>query len=57
MPVHIKLMVSGLTLAAGIGYYFFEKAIGDPQLAYVGVGLSIFMVVAMWVFPETGNKK
>ena len=57
MPVHIKIIVSSLTLAAGIGYYFFEKALGDPQLAYVGCGLSIFMVVAMWVFPETGTKK
>ncbi len=57
MPVHIKLMVSALTLAAGGGFYYFEKLYGDSSVALVGGCLAIFMVVAMWVFPETGQKQ
>jgi hypothetical protein len=57
MPVHIKLMVSALTLLAGGGFFYFESTLGDSQLAYIGAGLSIFMVIAMWVFPEAGGKK
>ena len=50
-------MVSALTLLAGGGFFYFESTLGDSQLAYVGAGLSIFMVIAMWVFPEAGGKK
>ena len=57
MPVHIKCMVSAATLIVGAGYCYFEAAYGESELAFVGLGLSIFMVIAMWVFPETGNKK
>ncbi len=57
MPVHIKLMVSALTLVAGGGFYYFEKLYGDSSVALVGGCLAIFMVVAMWVFPETGQKQ
>lgn len=56
MPVHIKIMVSCLTLIAGALYFYFESKLGVSRLAFVGGGLAIFMVIAMWVFPETGNK-
>ena len=56
MPVHIKIMVSCLTLIAGALYFYFENRLGVPRLAFVGGGLAIFMVVAMWVFPETGKQ-
>lgn len=57
MPVHIKLMVSALTLLMGGGFFYIESTFGDSQLACIGAGLSIFMVIAMWVFPEAGSKK
>ena len=57
MPVHIKLMVSALTLVAGAGFYYFENLYGESDIALVGGVLAIFMVVAMWVFPETGQKQ
>ena len=50
-------MVSALTLFMGGGFFYFESTFGDSQLAYIGAGLSIFMVIAMWVFPEAGSKK
>ena len=57
MPIHIKLMVSALTLIAGSGFCYFENLYGSPRVAVVGGFLAIFMVVAMWVFPETGQKR
>ena len=50
-------MVSALTLVAGGGFYYFEKLYGDSSVALVGGCLAVFMVVAMWVFPETGQKQ
>lgn len=57
MPVHIKLMVSAITLVVGGGFYFFERLYGDSNVALVGGCLAIFMVVAMWVFPEVAQKQ
>jgi hypothetical protein len=56
MPTHIKIFVSLLTLLVGGAFYYFENLYGQPLVARVGGVLSIFMVVAMWVFPEAGGK-
>jgi hypothetical protein len=50
-------MISILTLAVGGGVYYFERQAGNEQLAWVVAGLTVFMVLAMWLFPETGSKK
>ena len=57
MPIHIKIFVSVLTTLAGAIYFLIENSYGEPRLAYVGGALAIFMVIAMWVFPETGGNK
>ena len=57
MPVHIKLTVSAIVLIVGAFFYYFERTLGDPQVAIVGAALAVFMVVSMWIFPETGNKR
>jgi len=57
MPIHIKCLVSAVTLIVGVGYWHFESNYGESELAMIGLGLSLFMVVAMWIFPETGKKK
>jgi hypothetical protein len=57
MPKHIKLFVSILTLLVGALFYYFETKFGQSHVAIVGACLSVFMVFAMWVFPEVGNRE
>ena len=56
MPTHIKIIVSVLTLLAGAIFYYFETQYGQAHVATVGAVLSVFMVLAMWIFPEAGDR-
>ncbi len=56
MPTHIKIIVSVLTLFAGAIFYYFETQYGQAHVATVGAALSVFMVLAMWIFPEAGDR-
>lgn len=56
MPTHIKIIVSVLTLLAGAIFYYFETQYGQAHVAAVGAVLSVFMVLAMWIFPEAGDR-
>lgn len=56
MPTHIKILVSVLTLLAGTVFYFLESLYGQSHVATVGAALSVFMVLAMWIFPEAGDR-
>ncbi len=56
MPTHIKLIVSALTLVVGALFYYFESQLGQANVAIVGACLSVFMVLAMWIFPEAGDR-
>ncbi|MCH7831590.1 MAG: hypothetical protein IIC55_01840, partial [Proteobacteria bacterium] len=49
-------MISVLTLIVGAIVHFFERQAGNDHLAWVVAGLAVFMVLAMWLFPETGRK-
>lgn len=55
MPKHIKIMVSAITLIVGALFMYFENTYGQPDVALVGGALSVFMVLAMWIFPEAGG--
>lgn len=56
MPTHIKIIVSVLTLLVGGIFYYFEARYGQARVATVGALLSVFMVLAMWIFPEAGDR-
>ena len=56
MPNNIKTMISVLTLIVGATVHFFERQAGNDHLAWVVAGLAVVMVLAMWLFPETGGK-
>ena len=56
MPNNIKTMLSVLTLIVGAIVHFLERQAGNDHLAWVVAGLAVFMVLAMWMFPETGKK-
>ena len=57
MPAQYKAIISILALIVGAGMYVYEKGIGDEVTGWVAVGLSCLMVLAIWIFPETGNRK
>ena len=56
MPTHIKIIVSVITLLVGAAFFHFEAQHGQAHVAIVGAGLCIFMVLAMWIFPEAGDR-
>lgn len=56
MPKHIKIIVSVLTLLAGAIFYYYETQYGQARVAVVAALLSVFMVLAMWIFPEAGDR-
>ena len=56
MPVHIKLIVSIITLIVGALFLYFENRYGQFSIGLIGAGLAVFMVIAMWLFREPGRR-
>ncbi|MGA7001852.1 MAG: hypothetical protein WCF47_09450 [Pseudolabrys sp.] len=57
MPSDVKAIVSALVLiVAGILSYWSGSPVKPDFATYIMV-TAVFMVVAMWVFPEAGVKK
>ena len=57
MPTNIKVGLSILVLMVGVLMYIWEVDQGNVQLSWIVIGLSVFMVFAMWIFPETGQTR
>jgi uncharacterized membrane protein YobD (UPF0266 family) len=57
MPTNIKVGLSIVVLVVGVLMYIWEVDQGNLQLSWIVIGLSIFMVFAMWIFPETGQTR
>ena len=58
MPTNIKLTISALVAIVGAGAYYMEASMAERfDLGLMAVGLAGFMILAMWIFPETGSKK
>ena len=57
MPNDVKLIVSAVTLIVAAVLAFWSGSPVRADLASFLMGTAIFMVAAMWVFPEAGMKK
>jgi hypothetical protein len=57
MPTNIKLGLSLIALLVGAGVYYWENQASNAYLSWMVAGLTVFMVLAMWIFPETGGDK
>lgn len=58
MPTGIKLGLSAVVAAVGAGAWHLESAYaGRGDLGMLAAGLAALMVLAMWLFPETGGRK
>jgi hypothetical protein len=57
MPSDVKAIVSAIVLiVAGVLAYWSGSPIRPDFSTYIMV-TAVFMVVAMWIFPEAGAKK
>ncbi|HZP79551.1 MAG TPA: hypothetical protein VFB45_25685 [Pseudolabrys sp.] len=57
MPNDVKAIVSLLTLAIAAILAFWSGSPIRPGFSTFVIGTAVFMVVAMWIFPEAGVKK
>ncbi|MGD9802991.1 MAG: hypothetical protein AB7E81_12485 [Hyphomicrobiaceae bacterium] len=57
MPNDVKAILSVITVLVGIAIAYWESSIGKGHLFWLVIGLSIFAVIAMWVFPEAQTTK
>jgi len=57
MPNDVKAILSVVTLIVGVAIAYWEVSIGKGHLFWLIIGLSVFAVVAMWVFPEAQTAK
>ena len=53
MPAHLKFVLSLVVCAVAGALFYFETRGGDIAVAWVAVGLGAFMIVGIWLFPET----
>tara|TARA_B100001123_G_C14830541_1_gene835957 strand:- start:345 stop:524 length:180 start_codon:yes stop_codon:yes gene_type:complete len=56
MSNKIKVILTMGVIALGALCTWLEFHFADPFVAKVIVGLAIFMIVALWLFPEAGAK-
>lgn len=57
MPNDVKAIVSVVTILVAVAFAYGENSNGRPDLAWIVIGTGIFMVIAMWIFPEAEGKK
>jgi uncharacterized membrane protein len=57
MPNDVKAIVSALLLIVAAILSYWSGSPVRPEFATYIMVIAVFMVVAMWVFPEAGVKK
>jgi len=57
MPTDVKAVVSVIVLVVGAILAYWKGSPIRPDLANVVIGTAVFMVIAMWIFPEAGARK
>lgn len=57
MPFPIKLGLSVVVFFVAIATYLYQDSIGNVGPKWAALFLGVFMVVAMWIFPEVTRKE
>lgn len=57
MPNDVKAIVSVVVLIVAAGLAYWSGSPVRPEFATFIMITAVFMVVAMWIFPEAGVKK
>jgi hypothetical protein len=57
MPNDVKTIVSIVVLIVACVLAYWSQSPVRPEFGHFVIGTAIFMVIAMWIFPEAGVKK
>jgi hypothetical protein len=57
MPVKIKLGLSLLVVLVAAVAFYFQHVNGHDRIQYVVAFLGLFMIFAMWLFPEVKREE
>ena len=57
MPTDVKALVSAVALVVAAVLAFWSGSPIRPELSTFVIVAAVFMVAAMWIFPEAGVKK
>jgi hypothetical protein len=57
MPNDVKAFVSALALMVAAVLAYWQGSPIRPEFGHFVIGTAVFMVIAMWIFPEAGGKK
>jgi len=57
MPTDVKAVVSGVALVVAAVLAYWSGSPIRPGFSTYVMAVAVFMVVAMWIFPEAGVKK
>ena len=56
MPNNIRAMLTVVVVLIACAAFWFEHQAGETFLKWLAAGLGVFMVFAVWLFPETEGK-
>ena len=57
MPNNVKAIVSALAVIVAAILAFWSGSPIRPEYGTFVMATAVFMVIAMWIFPEAGGKK
>jgi hypothetical protein len=57
MPARYKLPLSIIVALVAALVWWFQRAAGQPATPWVALGLGLFMIAAMWIFPEAKPRR
>jgi hypothetical protein len=57
MPSDVKAIVSAVALIVAAGLAYWNQSPLRPEFSKFVMVTAVFMVIAMWIFPEAGVKK
>ncbi len=58
MPDRIKYLLTALIVIIAGAFHYFQAQAGQQLTQWVALGLGVFMILAIWLFPEArGGKK
>lgn len=57
MPVKIKLVLSLVVIIVAAVAFYMQHTLGHERVQYLVAFLGIFMVFAMWLFPEVKREE
>ena len=56
MPNNIRAVLTVVVVLVACGAFWFEHDAGEEFLKWLAAGLGVFMVFAVWLFPENEGK-